>query len=247
MTPFAAARLTGLFYLVIVITGLFAEAFVRGPLVDPDNLAATAANLLEAETLFRIGGAAGVLTLICDVLVAYLLYEIFKPLNAGVSLLTAIFRLVFTAAMVAVTAFHFSPLVLLGGGAYVDALPTAQLEALSHLSLRVHSLGFAIALAFFGVHCILLGWLIVTSRLMPYFVGLLVVGAGCAYLINTLLILTAPTTASAAFPFILLPAFVGEITLTLWLLVFGVDSDVWRAFDRRPRGSLLVPVQDSSG
>lgn len=229
MSPKSMGRLAGLSYLVIIVTALLAEMFVRGPILRITDPAGMADALRELDGLYRLGGAAGLATLIFDVLVAYFFYEIFKPAGAGLSLLTALFRLVFSAAMVLVTVFHFLPLVLLSGAVYLDAFHLDQLQALARLSLRVHGLAFSLALVFFGVHCLLLGWLIVKSRLLPRLIGWFVVAAGAAYLVNTSLVLLSPATANVLFPFILLPAFVGEVTLTLWLLAFGVNAETWTA------------------
>lgn len=40
-------------------------------------------------------------------------------------------------------------------------------------------------------------------------------------------VLLAPSVAAALFPAVLVPAFVGKLSLALWLLVKGVRQDAW--------------------
>ena len=53
--------------------------------------------------------------------------------------------------------------------------------------------------------------------------------AGICYLTNGFALILAPTVASRLFPFVLLPPFVAELSMALWLLVKGVDRMKWDA------------------
>jgi hypothetical protein len=57
--------------------------------------------------------------------------------------------------------------------------------------------------------------------------GLLMTLAGLCYLGNSFALLPAPALASALLPFVLLPAFVGELCFALWLTFKGVNVDKW--------------------
>jgi hypothetical protein len=96
------------------------------------------------------------------------------------------------------------------------------------LSLRTHSVGFAVALLFFGACCVVLGYLIFKSRFFPKLLGVLLAVAGLCYLVNSLAVILSPAASSILFPAILLPAFVGELSLALWLTVKGVNVSKWQ-------------------
>lgn len=51
--------------------------------------------------------------------------------------------------------------------------------------------------------------------------------ADVSYLLNSLALLLAPALAGALFPYVLLPALVGELSLAVWLTLRGVNSDRW--------------------
>jgi hypothetical protein len=117
----------------------------------------------------------------------------------------------------------------LANGRYLAAFTPEQRDALAYLAVRSHSLSFAIALIFFGCVCPLLGVLVYRSGYLPRAVGVLMVFAGTSYLVDGFALIIAPPIADALFPWILLPALVGESSLALWLLLRGVDPAKWEA------------------
>ena len=55
------ARLAGLLYFIVVITGIVSLAYVPSQLIVWDNPALTVENIKTAEFLFRVGIFSGVL------------------------------------------------------------------------------------------------------------------------------------------------------------------------------------------
>jgi hypothetical protein len=108
------------------------------------------------------------------------------------------------------------------------AFTPEQLQGLSYLALRLHGEAYDVALFFFGVHCVLIGWLVARARFLPRIFGWLLAIAGLCYVFNTLAGALAPEFARTLFPWILLPALPAEGGLTLWLLIRGVNAAKWR-------------------
>lgn len=217
-------RLAGVFYIAVIIAGLFSEMAVRSQIVVGDDPSATLANIIANESRFRFGGAVGIAMLAFDLAIAALLFEILRPAGEGLSRAAAYFRVAFAGMMGVVSFLNFIPLTLIAGGDTLSSFSSQAIEQVSYLSLRIHSLGFTIALAFFGVHCALVGALILKSGIIPRLIGLLMVIAGGAYLINTFADLIAPAFGKGLFPFILLPPLVAETMLALWLTAFGAKE-----------------------
>jgi len=82
-------RTAGMLYLLIILTGLFSEMFVRSGIIVPNDGAATTANIANHTFLFRIGFISDLTMVMSDAAVALLLFLILKPVNYGVSLLAA--------------------------------------------------------------------------------------------------------------------------------------------------------------
>jgi hypothetical protein len=225
----AKARIAGFFYLLIFLCAPFAEMFVRGNAIVRGDAAATAANILASESLWRLAFTAELVNAASDTIVAVLLYEILKPAGPTLSLLAAVFRLILVAIASVKALAHVAPLHLLGGEQFLAAFSAAELQSLSYLSLRLHGDAYDVALFFFGVHCLLVGWLILRATFLPRILGLLMAIAGVCYLANTVAGALAPDFSRMLFPWILLPALPAEGGLTLWLLIMGVNVDKWRA------------------
>jgi hypothetical protein len=117
----------------------------------------------------------------------------------------------------------------LGNAGYLKAFAPEQLYATASLSLKSHSYGFGVSLIFFGCFCLVIGYLIARSGYLPKALGVPTQIAGLSYLTNSFALVLAPAFANRLFPGILLPAFVGEASLCIWLLVKGVNVPKWKA------------------
>jgi hypothetical protein len=222
------ARLAGALYLFIVVAGIFAEMFARSAVTVPGDPAATASRLLAAESVYRWAAAGELLMWAFDITVTLLLYELLRPVGKSLALLAAFFRLVSITIAALNTLNHLAPLGYLGAP-YMSALGADQTRALALFSLRMHATGYNISLLYFGFHCVLLGYLVSRAGYLPRLLGWLLVPAGLGYLTNSFAGVVAPPVASLLFPWSLLPAFVAELGLALWLVTAGVSVQRWDA------------------
>jgi hypothetical protein len=213
------ARLTGALYLVIIVCALFGQAVVRSSVIVPGDATATAARILESELLFRLVFLGDLIAFLADVAVAALLYVLLRPAGRLLALTSSAFRLVGTAIYGANLLNHLAAMTVLDGGAVAGAQP----ESLALLFLEIHGLGYDLGLVFFGVHCILLGWLLVRSPAFARWLGWLMVAAGLVYVAGSTTVFLAPAQAGALQPFYAVPL-AGELALTLWLLIRGARS-----------------------
>jgi hypothetical protein len=226
-SPQAYARTGGMLYLLIIAAGLFAQ-FVRDRLVVPRDAAATAGNITDHAFLFRLGLTADLFTFVCAVALTVILYVLLKPVSRNAALLMLAFNLVQDAIGGLNVLNTYRPLQLLGDAAYLNVFSREQLAAMALLSLNTHSVGFAVAMVFFGLSCVVLGCLTFTSGLFPKALGVLMAIAGLSYLTLSAARLLSPPLASALFPSILVPAFIGELSFAVWLSVKGVNVARWQ-------------------
>ena len=226
-SPQRGARLAGVLYLAIILLGLFGELVVRGTLVVPGDAAATAAKIAASPLLWRAGIAGDLLMHVCDVPVILIFYWLLRPVSKNLALLATLFNLVQTAVLVLNKLTLLVPMLLLDDVETLKAFSAQQLDALSYLAIEAHGYGFAIGLVFFGFACLVRGHLIVRSGFFPRTLGWLLQIAGLSYLTNSFALLLAPSFAAAIFPGVLVPAFIGELSICLWLIVKGVDEREW--------------------
>ena len=229
------ARIAGGLYLIIIVAGAFHYGFVRSAMVAPGDAAATAANILAHELLYRLGLAAALILLVCNVPLALIFYDLFKVVNRSVSLLMASFILVATAIETANLLNYFAPLVLLHGDHYVNAFKAEQLQSLAYASLALQAIGFNVAVIFFAFYDLLIGYLVFRSTFLPRALGVLMGIGGACYLTNSFVTFLSPGFASHRLPYILVPSGVAELSLCLWLLVLGLNESNWEREQSRLR------------
>jgi hypothetical protein len=228
ISPQIYARVGGGLYLIIIVAGAAGELLVRGSSVVPGNAAATAHNIMASPSLWRTGIAGDLVMHLCDVPLMLVFYLLLRPVNSSLALLAVLFNLTQTAVLVANKLNLLLPLFLLGDAEYLKAFTPEQLQALSYVSLRTHDNGFGVGLIFFGAACLVVGYLIIRSGYLPRTLGVLMQIAGICYITNSFALILSPSLGSRLFPFILLPPFVAELSMALWLLVKGVDVAKWK-------------------
>lgn len=219
--PGQAARIAGCAYLGVFLLGIFANFFASEKLLVPGNAADTAKNLMEHTMLFRLGIAAWLVVIVLDLIVAWALYLFLRPIDKGVSLLAAAFRVVFASIFAYSFVNKFSAMHVLGGAEYLSAFTSAQLQSQTMLLLDMHQFGVHTSYVFFGLHIFLIGYLILKSESMPRFLGVLLVIASVGYLIDSFGNFISPEYAAnkALFlVFVAVPAILSEFSLTIWLL-----------------------------
>jgi len=223
-TPRRAALIAGVGYLLIFALAIFANFIVREGLIESGNAAATFANIAESEFLFRLGLVGFLAVFIADVVIAWALYVLFRPLSRDVSLLAAWFRVVYTVFLGVALIFFFVVLDLVSGAGYLAAFAPGQLDAQAMLLLSAFNYTWLIGLASFGVHLMLLGYLILQSRIAPGALGIVLAIAGGAYVLDTLANGLLANYADYETVFLLIvavPSVVGELAFALWLLARG--------------------------
>ncbi len=221
ITPRRAAVIAGIGYVVIFVMAIFANFFVLEGLVETGDAAATAANIIGSEGLFRAGLVAFTIVFIVDVPVAWALYVLFRSLSRDLSLLSAWFRLVYTVFLGVAVIFFFVALQLLSGDDYLSAFGPGEVDA--HVLLAVDAFNYAwlIGLASFGFHLILAGYLIVASGWTHKALGYVLMVAGTAYIVDTLargVIADYADVENLFLAIVAVPSVIGELWFTIWLL-----------------------------
>ena len=218
MTLRAAALLAGIGLLVMVIAAPFAEMYAYPKLVVPGNASETIQNILANQTLFTLCILAFLTTYICDVLVAWALYILLQPVHENLSRLTAWFRLIYTVIAVVALLDLVTVQRILNNPDTLHLFSTEQLQAQIMLALITFRSHWYFGLLFFGIHLALLGYLVMRSKYIPGFLGILLVLAGLGYMVTTL----KPLFPNLDFNLdIARFTFYGELIFMLWLLIKG--------------------------
>jgi hypothetical protein len=217
------ARMTGLLYLGLAITGALGFLLIRPQLFAADDPSATLANLVNHESLARAGVALELLIVVTQALAAVWFYRLFRTADPLAASGIAAFGLV-NAVMILVSAALLGTAVELALDPVGDAAATVQLLYLVSGNL------WGVGALFFGLWLIPMGWCVLRSGWMPRALGWILVGGGIGYLLSAFIRYLAPDAPVVA-DALAYPATVGEVWMIGYLLVRGVRR---HALDEAP-------------
>lgn len=219
-----AAIVAGLGLLAMAILAGFANFSVFQSLVVSGDAKTTAENIIASSGSFRVGIFFFLVVAILDVVVAWALYILLKPANKSLSLLAAWFRIVYAAIFASALINLFTALQLFTGADYLTTFEVNQSYAQGMLSLSTFQSGWDIGLAIFGLHLLVLGYLVFksgyASRWWDILLSSLLVIAGLGYLADGIGKLLLPNYNASIAQF----TFIGEVLLIFWLLWKGIKG-----------------------
>jgi len=226
-SPRARARITGAVYLLFFLTAIISEVLLRqaglSAISSVSGDAAAVANGIRAhESLVRWGVALGVFSTACYVALMALFYQLFRPVSRSLSLIGVFLSLVGSAIGAFGSLFELAPFVVLRGDSYLSAFDATQLQAMALMLFNLSSQAGNIALLFFGLFQIVIGYVMFRSTFLPRILGVLFAMAGLGWLT-----FMSPPVASHFSTYFEVLGFVAEASLMLWLLVMGVNTERW--------------------
>jgi hypothetical protein len=235
LSPLPLARTAGLLALATLILGTFAGS-VHARLVVPGDAAASAANIIANEALFRLGIAGGLAMYTVNIFYVLALYLLFRPLDRNLALVMALLSLIGVPIAMLNQVNQAAALLLLGGADYLGAFSADQLHALVMLFLKLHGQGNVIAVIFWGLWLFPLGLLVYRSGCFPGILGVLLMIGCFGWLLVVGQRLLWPDIEVLAYS--RYAAHVAELSWMLWLLIRGVDAARWnaRASEAQHRG-----------
>src|SRR3954469_25060058 len=225
--PHSIARAAGIFWLLTILTSAFAFA-VGGRFFVPDDAAATAANVIAHESLYRLGFFAHIIATACYLAATLLVYVLLRPVNRNISLLAAFFSLIGCAVGAVSCLLFLAPLGILTAADAPAAFTVAQLQTQALTFLGLSARANDIGLVFFALHVLCVGYLIRRSTFLPRFLGILLTLTSVCYLANSFAIFLNLPFRHFLIPFVAAGGLIGEGTFTFWLLIAGVNTRRWR-------------------
>ena len=218
-----AAKVAGLSYLFTIAIVVFANYALLNPLIVPGNAAETARNIVTHETQFRIVAVCFLIYSAGVVVLLTALYLILRPVNRGLALVAALFRLVFALLWLLTTLNLLNALRLLGSASYLQVFEANRLQALARLHIAAGFDDYYVGLPFFGLAATVCAYLWLKSNYIPK--GLAAFG-----------VISSAWCVICAFVFLIFPHFnkivndywfdspmaLFEIALSFWLLFKGL-------------------------
>jgi hypothetical protein len=219
-SPARWARIAGICWLIAIVTGMFAEALVRSPLMT-GNPASTLANILASQDRYRLAGAAMFAGTAAYLALSAILYRLFAPLSRTISSIALLFSVIGCTVWMLTLVIDAVPLLLANS-------PGAD-STLVRVFLALHPEALLLGMLCFGVQCLLVGCLITRASFLPKWLGVLLAIGGVGYIAAGFLHLVAPDLGHSLARWTFIPGEAGELALGGWLTIAGVNSERWRA------------------
>src|SRR5882724_877526 len=228
-----AAKVAGVAGLLAFVLVVFGNYVLLGPLVIPRNAADTARNILAHETQFRAALTCFISYDIGAIVLSTALYVILAPINRGLALAGALFRVVFAMLWLIAPLNSLAALRLLGDASYLKIFEPDRLQALARVQLAGSFDDYYVGLPFFGMAATVCAYLWLKSQYIPR--GLSIFG-----------VIASAWCVLCAFAYLIFPNFnkivndwlfdspmaLFELIVSIWLLFKGLkptESDQARA------------------
>jgi hypothetical protein len=228
-----AARVAGVSGLVAFILVVFGNYILLEPLLVPRNAADTARNILAHETQFRLALICFITYGICAIVLLSALYVIFAPVNRGLALAGALFRLVFAILWLIAPLNSLAALRLLGDAPYLKIFEPDRLQALARVQIAGSFDDYYVGLPFFGLAATVCAWLWLKSNYIPKGLSIFGVIASAWCVFCAVVYLIFPNFNKIVNDYIFdSPMALFELVVSVWLLFKGlrpVDSNQTQA------------------
>jgi hypothetical protein len=219
------ARIAGLLYLVVVLTGIFSLMYVPKQLIVWKDAAITFQNITANETLFRLGIVSSLVCYVFFLLLPLALYKLLKSVDENYAKLMVILAIVSVPISTLNMQHKYTVLSLISGKDYLSVFTNQELQAQVLFYLNQYNNGILIVQIFWGLWLFPFGYLVFKSGFLPKALGILLMLGCFSYLINFLGFSLLPDYSKLGIAsYISLPSSLGEIGICLWLLVMGAKE-----------------------
>jgi hypothetical protein len=223
-SPNKLARMTGVLYILVILTGIASETLVRNFLFVPGDITTTVNNILAHESIFRLGFVISLTRYVVFIFMVLALYKLLRPVNKDWSLAMVAFALVSISIGMVSLLFQYAAPLLLSSDGYSTLFTTDQWHAQVLFFINMQMLGDK-ASQILAVWLLPLGYLVYKSGFFPKILGVLLIIAGVGYLTDFLIFFLLPNLNGQVAGF----AFLGELLFPLWLLIKGVNVERWKS------------------
>jgi Domain of unknown function (DUF4386) len=218
-----AAKVAGISLLFSMAIVVFANYVLLNPLIVPRNAVETARNIMAHETQFRVAATCFLTYSASVVVLLAALYVILKPVNQGLALVGALFRLVFAMLWLLSTLNMLGALRLLGNTSYLQVFEADRLQVLARLSVAASFDDYYVGLPFFGLAATVCAWLWLKSNYIPKGLAVFGVISSAWCVICAVVFLIFPGFAKPVDPYWFdSPMAIFEMVLSFWLLFKGL-------------------------
>lgn len=220
VSPKVIGRIAGGFYL-LMFAFTFLATWARNGIVVTGDAGATASNIRNSTSLFRVSILADLLQLVFFLLAFMALYVLLRHAHQ----LAAGAMVVFSAVAVGIYSLNLlnltSAMNVATDNQYTQVFGSTNADQLTTLYTTTFASGYMLSGIFFGLLLLTLGYLVIKAGFFHWVLGALLILGGIGYVGDTFARALIDGYGTGV-TILLIPGAIAEMLLTLWLLVFGV-------------------------
>ncbi|GAA4891972.1 DUF4386 domain-containing protein [Flaviramulus aquimarinus] len=219
------ARIAGILYLLIAITGGFGIMYAPSSIIVSDDATVSANNLINFDFIYSLSILSNIISQVLTIFLVLTLSRLFKDVNPKLT------KYMVTFVLVAVPISFLNVLnlvaaqIFVSGAEFLKVFDSNQLNSLALVFLKLYEYGIAVVGIFWGLWLFPFGMLIIKSKLIPKIIGIFLTIGCFAYLIDSFIAILLPEYKESVSAIIMLPLAIGEFSTILWLLIKGVKEN----------------------
>lgn len=217
------AKISGVGYLIIFISGLYANFIALEPLINNDTPSIVIQSILSNSQQLLYAIISFLIMLIFDLLLVLSLFVFFRKVNTSLHFLMVAFRLL-NAVVFSIALFKLIEVYYIINN--VESIPSLEQQSKIIYALIHFETIWLIGLLFFSTHLLFLGGLILKSKHVPDVIGVLILLASLGYAVDSIAALSMENYTAYQNVFaviVIMPAIIGELSFTIWLLLYGFN------------------------
>jgi Domain of unknown function (DUF4386) len=218
------ARIAGILYLINAITGAIGIIIVPGKLIVPNDIAATAQNIINNEFLFRVGILSSISCQIVFIFLALTLFNLFENVSRNLT------RTLLTLVVVSVPVtfyiiFNQLEAFMILQNNFMTSIELIQKQELAMSKLQIYQDGIVLVGVFWGLWLIPFGQLVYKSGFIPKVLGVFLIVGGSSYLLDVCVFILIPEFHRQTNILVTVISSIAEVSMVVWLLIKGIKMD----------------------
>jgi hypothetical protein len=215
-------RMVGIFYLGTIVFGMFAQ-IVRSNILVFDNNINTLERINNSIFILRLALVSDLFMILFYLLTAWTLFNLLKNMNKKQSLLFFVFTII-SVSIMSINMVNHIVIIEINNSGYFNINNQYDLKSLSQLFSKLHNYGYLIAQIFFGLWLFPLGNIIIKSKIMPKYFGIMLIAATFGHLLEIIVTFMIPEYDFIMYPGLII-SMLGEFSFCFWLLFKGIKIE----------------------
>lgn len=215
----ATARIAGIWYLVLALTGMFGFLYFHPQIFISNNPQSTLSNLINHKSTAVVRLILEMALVVSQALAALYFYKLFKDIKSWAAWGLGIWGTVNSIAIMISAIAMATAIEISASSISPENEKIMMIQLLSGLISHAWGMGNL----FFGLWLIPMGYIVVSTKRMPIWLGRILIIGGVGYILSAFLKYVGIDATIA--DSLAIPATIGEFWMIGYLLSYGIRAE----------------------